>query len=583
MNFLNKIAVFFVSALTLSSCVDKDPDFNVFPDPDVDFTYNVEGDQYTLDYYVVSPIQFTNTSVKQGAVTWDFGDGQTSNEANPVHKFESAGLYKVTLTVEGAGSRTYPILIYDILPQVSINTQSTEIVEFGDTKIDFNLFLPNPENKNVRYVWTFPEGTTDENGQPITSVEFVSNENGTFAVPANYLPKVKFSNIGSQKVEVASYFDIDGENRRLEDSYLNVQVGCSQPAATLYYAQRDGNIKAIKLLDLSQLPAGTKVLPYDLGVKSGQNPFNLVYAETDATAEDGSATKEGWIYVLDAGKQYYYVNDESGTLGDGTITAMRVDGTGVNTVLTNVGGYAFADPFQGLAYNGKLYYTDRNTGVSTLDLTTRGAVQELNSTRDSRASYFVKNDLIPYYGHGIAYGAIHSGIYRDSRGVWWWPKYYNANGIFRFKESDIYTSQALATGAPIPYPIVLEGANLRAFAIDETRGNLYVWMVGANEGFQVFDLPGDNEAGDRTKPRKAFRMEADPINSTTETVNMTQFALDQETGRVYMGFRPTATDGSGFKAGILYYDPATDKIVKYGETNDQIFGMTINPNKTKLF
>ncbi|MDE6320988.1 MAG: hypothetical protein K2L93_01685, partial [Muribaculaceae bacterium] len=86
-----------------------------------------------------------------------------------------------------------------------------------------------------------------------------------------------------------------------------------------------------------------------------------------------------------------------------------------------------------------------------------------------------------------------------------------------------------------------------------------------------------------TKPTKNFKMEGDPINSTTETVNMTQFAVDNETGRVYMGFRPTATDGSGFGQGILYYDPATDKIEKYGETNDAILGVVINPNKTKLF
>ena len=36
---------------------------------------------------------------------WDFGDGQTSNERNPVHEYASGGLnYVVTLSVVGEGS-----------------------------------------------------------------------------------------------------------------------------------------------------------------------------------------------------------------------------------------------------------------------------------------------------------------------------------------------------------------------------------------------------------------------------------------------------------------------------------------------
>lgn len=582
MKLLNKIGLFFISALALSSCVDKDPDYKDFPDPDVDFTYNVDGDQFTLDYYVVSTIQFTNTSVKTGAVSWNFGDGETSTEPNPKHKYDKAGNYKVTLTVEGAGSRTYPLMIYDIVPQLSVASQSDDVIEFNNTTVDFSIFLPNPENKIVKYVWTFPEGTTNEAGQQMTTFEALTTADGTIPYPG----KVKFANIGSQKITLASYFDIEGENRRLEDSYLNVQVGLDQPAATLYYAERDGNIKAMKVVDTSTLPAGTKVFPYDLGVKSGSNPFQIVFGEVAGTNEEGEAINEGWIYILDAGKQYYYCNDESGTMGDGQITAMRADGTGVNTVITNVGQAAFADPYQGFIYNGKLYYSDRNTGISTIDLTTRGAVQgiTLSGSTYLRSEFFVKNEIIPYYGNGIAYGAIHCGHIRDSRGVWWWGKNYNANGIFRFRETDIYTSQTAAQAAPLPYPIVMEGLNFKAFTIDETRGNLYVWLLGSAQGFAVYPLPGDGETGDRNKPTKSFAMEADAINTTaSEGVYTTQFALDSETGNVYFGFRPATTDTSGKKAGVYYYDPTSNSIKGYGETTDQILGITINPNKTKLF
>ena len=73
MKFLNKLGLLALFAFAMSACVDQDPEIQNFPDPDVDFTYEVAGDQYTLDYYVVSPIQFKNTSAKTGTVTWNFG------------------------------------------------------------------------------------------------------------------------------------------------------------------------------------------------------------------------------------------------------------------------------------------------------------------------------------------------------------------------------------------------------------------------------------------------------------------------------------------------------------------------------
>lgn len=575
MKLIKNILAAGCAAMAFTACSDAVPDYEHFDSADVDFTYNVNGDEYTLDYYVVSTIQFNNTSAKSGAISWDFGDGTTSNETNPQHKFESAGVYDVTLTVDGVGSKTYPILIYDIVPVLSIDEQSTEIVEFNNTTMTFNLELPNPENLKVKYVWTFPEGTTDANGNAMTSFTGYADENGNVEYPA----PVKFSNIGSQKVEISTWFDVDGANRRLEDTYLNVQVGCAEPAATLYYAQRGGNIKAVKLLDPASLPAGTKILPYDMGVSAGNNAFNLVYA--DVTDSEGET--EGWVYILDAGKQYYYVNDENMNLGDGYINAMRTDGTGVNTVITNVGGAAFGDPFQGFAYNGQLYYSDRNTGISTIALSARGEVQSSTSATQ-RSSYFVQNDLIPYYGRGIAYGAIHVGHYRDSNGVWWWGKNYSGNGIYRFKESDIYKTATAAAAASVPYPIVMSGMKLRSFAIDEANKALYVWRLGSKPGFCAYDLPGDAETGSEANTVSYIAMDADPVNTTSdEGVYTSQLALDKETGRVYFCWRPTATDTSKVPAGIVYYDPSTKKCVHYSESSDLGLGICINPNKTKLF
>ena len=57
-----------------------------------------------------APLTVNFTDQTSGAPTgwqWDFGDGNTSNQQNPVHIYQSAGTYTVKLTVtSGAGSAT---------------------------------------------------------------------------------------------------------------------------------------------------------------------------------------------------------------------------------------------------------------------------------------------------------------------------------------------------------------------------------------------------------------------------------------------------------------------------------------------
>ena len=245
MKFLNKLGLLALSAFAMVACVDQDPEIQNFPDPDVDFTYEVAGDEYTLDYYVVSPIQFKNTSAKTGAITWDFGcdesllEIQDANPEAPIVKYKEAGNYNVTLTIEGVGSRTYPILIYDIVPIPSISSidvdgAASDLVMLNSAKVSFALRLPNPENKVVKYVWNFPEGAKDENGQPISTMEFTTDpETGAVECPKNII----FSNLGSQQVTVDAVFDLgSADERPLEQSYINVQVASPIEAPTLYYA-----------------------------------------------------------------------------------------------------------------------------------------------------------------------------------------------------------------------------------------------------------------------------------------------------------------------------------------------------------
>lgn len=552
------------------SCVEKEPDYQNFPSKDVDFTFEVLGEDYAIDFYYVSTIKFTNTSSKTGALTWDFGDGTTSNEENPEHDYAAAGNYNVTLTIDGVGSRTYPVQIMDIAPTMSIVSQSDEIVTINSTVVNLDVEIPNPKNLKCKFTWIFPAGTTLEDGTPIETFEGYSNADGTIDNPGG----LKFKNVGSNKIELQTQFDIEAENRPLSASYVNIQVGFTEEVPTLYYASYGGNIKAYKLIPADKLPEGTVNGPFDMGVSSGVTPQELVFA----TTEEGD-----FIYILDCGKNFIYQNDVDGVLGDGKINVMSADGTYANLVITNVGGHAFSDPFHGCVYNGNLLYTDRNNGVSSIPLNARGQVEK--RIQADVASYnFVNNNTLGFYGRGIAYGAVHSAIAVDKNGVFYWPKSYNANGVFRFRQSDIGNTDEA------PCPVLLNGATPKAFALDDTRGHMYVWHTGgaAGEGFCQYPLVAFDAGLTIPEFTKMVKMDAtETAGSSVEALHVSQFAVDAESGNVYFGFNPDAAGETTRKTpGIYYYDYAAGDVTAAplaGTENDKVFGICINPRKTKLF
>jgi len=46
---------------------------------------------------VITEQKFENKSSKATSYTWDFGDGNTSTEVSPAHKYTHSGKYEVTL------------------------------------------------------------------------------------------------------------------------------------------------------------------------------------------------------------------------------------------------------------------------------------------------------------------------------------------------------------------------------------------------------------------------------------------------------------------------------------------------------
>ncbi|MFD4256242.1 ThuA domain-containing protein [Streptomyces sp. NPDC058534] len=81
---------------------------------------------------------------------WDFGDGQTSTEANPSHSFATNGVRNVQLTVSDASGKTgtanVSVTVGNTEPKVTMKTPAHGgFFDFGD-KIPFDLDITDPED-----------------------------------------------------------------------------------------------------------------------------------------------------------------------------------------------------------------------------------------------------------------------------------------------------------------------------------------------------------------------------------------------------------------------------------------------------
>lgn len=116
-------------------------------------------------------VTFTNLSTEaSGCYAWDFGDGTTSAEVNPVHDYATAGSYLVCLTASNPyGEDNYCSGVTVVLPPEAMFTYAGDpIVTFTDLTL----------NSPTSWSWNFGDGGTSTLQNPVHT--FLSE--GTFTV-----------------------------------------------------------------------------------------------------------------------------------------------------------------------------------------------------------------------------------------------------------------------------------------------------------------------------------------------------------------------------------------------------------------
>jgi PKD repeat protein len=124
----------------------------VLPDPEADFTYT--WDQLT--------VFFENLSINADSYFWEFGDGNTSTEVNPVYTYAEDGFYDVTLTATNeCGDINYLVIIEVVsLPTADFAYNPEE----GCVPLIVDFFDLSTENVDD-FLWEFSGGSPSSSTQ----------------------------------------------------------------------------------------------------------------------------------------------------------------------------------------------------------------------------------------------------------------------------------------------------------------------------------------------------------------------------------------------------------------------------------
>lgn len=294
-------------AIFLNSGCKKYELGNPLPSTVADFIYSA-----TNSSNAPSVVTFTNKSINAGGYFWDFGNGQTSTETNPVVQFDSIGLFTVKLTCTSVNDLHYDQLVKTIVVNIKDPLAGKDQVLYFTTR--------GPDNGGVHYVVL--------NEDPPVVVDFES-------VPLNRPYGIAVDSV-SRKVFVSDYllgiiyrFDADGKNPvKILDASVTGQEIVDSPEALMVvgdklYWGRPGGIYRCNL------DGSSPEVYINTGTSAPEYPIDMQYDP-----------EKGVIYM---------VNDRADYTG-GYFT-MNFDGTSQAELIPDIDGTAIeVNPATGLVY-----------------------------------------------------------------------------------------------------------------------------------------------------------------------------------------------------------------------------------------
>jgi len=301
-----------------------------------DFTYTVSNNGY-----VPCEVTFTNKSVNASGFLWNFGNGQTSTEPNPVITFDLPGLYTVTLTCTPENDVHYNQLVKTLVVNIKDPLAGLTQVLYYTSR--------NPDGGGVHMVYLNDEAPLVTDFEPVE----LSRAYGIAVDTAH------------SKVYVSDYslgyiyrFDADGKNPvRILDVNVAGQEIVDSPEALMVvgdklYWGRPGGIYRCDLdgsnPEVFISTEGTRPeYPIDMQYDEASGKIYLVNDRTDYTGGyfsvnfDGTGWTEHIVEIdgtaievdTETNKTYMTVYGVEGTvIPENGVFICNTDGTGLSKI-----------------------------------------------------------------------------------------------------------------------------------------------------------------------------------------------------------------------------------------------------------